>query len=232
MSEKRQRFLTLIRTIFQQIFDNKLASKNIANTGLKNSDQSFENQVKKILTDNNFQEIEQEDVRKQFSKVLTKQQKTKKPIHFGHVDFNNDLNGNYFIKNPFGTQAPPDFILLHHNCNPVYLECKSGVKPVWNCSLPNEHTVYLYNSSNKSNKSGNNSTTYIFLSRHVITAENKQLMEEIHQLVKNLVSEKQKKSTDSFTYYPRPMYNQIKMFEEKDREAMYNDVLLELEQLV
>ena len=228
MSEKRQNFLTLIRTIFQQIFDNKLDIKNIANTGLKNSEQSFENQVKKILIDNNFQEIEKEDLRKQFSKVLTKQQKTKKPIHFGHVDFDNDLTGNYFIKNPFGTQAPPDFILLHHNCNPVYLECKSGVKPVWNCSLPNDHTVYLYNSSNKNNKS----TTYIFLSRHVITPENKQLMEEIHQQVKNLVAEKLKNSnnSDNFTYYPRPMYNQIKMLDEKDREAMYNDVLFKLEQ--
>lgn len=55
-------------------------------------------------------------------------------------------HGNYYIYQPFGSQKPPDF-RIYDNDEYFDIECKSSkttYKPMWNCTIPNRLTYYLF----------------------------------------------------------------------------------------
>ena len=53
---------------------------------------------------------------------------------------------NFFISQPFGSQKQPDFRVSSDGFY-IDIECKSGrtgYKPIWNSTYPNDETVYIY----------------------------------------------------------------------------------------
>lgn len=102
----------------------------------------------------------------------------------------------YYIKQPNGSQRSPDFTLVVEGVS-VNIECKSaqtGYKPMWNCSYPDQNTIYVY-----TNKRNNH--TILFLGNEIITDDvqviydeyrekHKQLCDEINNKLKNLDREK------------------------------------------
>ena len=59
--------------------------------------------------------------------------------------------GYWYTKQPNGSQQPPDFRLgLEDNTMDIECKsCKTGYKPMWNASFPEQNTVYVF--TNKKN---------------------------------------------------------------------------------
>lgn len=57
-------------------------------------------------------------------------------------------DGLYYINQPFGSQASPDFILVRTSngfSKTLYIECKSGKDSIfWNDGFPSDTTIYLF----------------------------------------------------------------------------------------
>jgi len=141
----------------------------------------------------------------------------KKEIFDEKLSQNNPLI--FFIKNPSGTQSPPDFIVLINNILPIALECKSSKnkKPLWNCSIPNNRTIYLFYSKYYE-------ATFLFMSYHIITDKERLKLQTLHNKIKK-ICEKFNSTSTGFSYYPRPMYNQSCNFNIDDFDKFYNDTI-------
>lgn len=149
--------------------------------------------------------------------------------YFNSIKYKLDEDSIYMIKNICGTQSPPDFALLIHGYLPILLEAKSskGKRPLWNCSLPNKSTIYLF-------YSGSYNRIFISISRHILEDEMEAILRDLYNQIKVLVNkvheEKIKKMTTEkkWDYYSRPMYNQKFDYQLTDIDIYFNEVLYEL----
>jgi hypothetical protein len=131
----------------------------------------------------------------------------------------------YYVKNPFGTQKPPDFLILVNNLKPIKIECKSSktLRPLWNCSLPNIDTIYIF-------YSGKIKKIFINLSKHIISNNTIDELTELTHKIKLLLNEVQKDKKEFF-YYIRNMYVQNKNYEILKRNDMLNDTIIYIKTL-
>jgi hypothetical protein len=83
--------------------------------------------------------------------------------------FENKTGLTGYIREPFGSQSFPDFLLLEQNYI-FSLELKSSQntdKPMWNNSLPKQHGIYIFMAHSDQ---PSRQETLLFLGRDVITA--------------------------------------------------------------
>lgn len=132
---------------------------------------------------------------------------------FKHKLCINKKEKSYYMNQPNGTQNPPDFIVFDNN-ESIQLECKSkktGYKPMWNSSIPNESTFYIF-TNQKDNK------TLIISGKNIITPALKECLNIYKKETKKLeilFNKKLKKlSTNNNPYnigvYARNMFVQNK----------------------
>ncbi|NBP00062.1 MAG: hypothetical protein EBU90_08005 [Proteobacteria bacterium] len=96
-------------------------------------------------------------------------------------DANNDKAGYWYIKQPNGSQQPPDFRVGFED-KTMDIECKScktGYKPMWNASFPESNTIYVF--TNK-----RNNETILFTGDQIVTPEVKAIYEKYKRLNKEL----------------------------------------------
>lgn len=230
-------FHKTIEAICNEIYNYKKIENSNSNTnsktktktdsGLKNKlSQPFEIIVEKIIVKNGCISINDKEIIKSIKKINN----TK-------IDFNEfeklKKNKIYYIRNPNGSQCPPDFLIISNNYKQLKLECKSSktLKPVWNCSLPSNDTIYAFYSSKINN-------CFLFRSFHIITDDTikslNNLVEQINILCKEYKKSqtKNKELKSSFEYYNRKMFNQLVNFNITERTKLYEDVIKEILTLI
>ena len=140
-----------------------------------------------------------------------------------------ETNGLYYIPQPNGAQAPPDFRIFA-NDEQLDIECKSckqGYKPMWNASYPKEDMAYVY-----TNKRDNN--TLLFLGSEIVTPEVKEIYDEYVELNKKLHSEinqklnrlNERQNPYGMQVYARNMFVQTKHLRQ-DNKHLYKQRLIE-----
>ena len=149
--------------------------------------------------------------------------------YFNSTKYKLNEDSIYIIKNICGTQSPPDFALLIHGYLPILLEAKSskGKRPLWNCSLPNKNTIYLF-------YSGGYNRIFIHLSHHILEDEVEKVLKDLYQEIKILVKKvnedilKKLNTIKKWDYYPRPMYNQKFDYDLSQIDLFFQDALQEV----
>ncbi len=227
---------THLRNILNSIFENKDKNVSAASehlTSIKNvNSQNFETYIFNKCIEygtNLVQEVPSESVLNMIKKDYN-QDKINQKIYFDSSKYKLNENIIYIVKNICGTQSPPDFTLLIHGYIPILLEAKSskGKRPLWNCSLPNKNTIYLF-------YSGGYNRIFIHLSRHILDDETEVILRDLYDQIKMLVNkvheEKIKKldTKKKWDYYPRPMYNQKFDYDLSQINNFFQEVLDELQ---
>jgi hypothetical protein len=135
-----------------------------------------------------------------------------------------------YIRQPFGTQSAPDFILKLPNKSVLAVEAKSttnkSCSPMWNSCIPKHDTLYVFSSQSK------NETT-MFMGGSVISSE---YIESINEHIKKckirddkfnnteMMNIKDGDSTRGFAFYTRVMiiqqggHENVNYFDHVDRE--------------
>lgn len=194
----------------------------------------FENHVAQQLEAHEFQAIKDEKQRTQVSKVLKdliKQGNDQKPLtDLVLQSMKLDEDQWYYIQNPFGSQSPPDFMLLVSGQRLLMVECKTSQcgTPVWNCSLPDDHTLYLYHSQKKKE-------TFVFRNDHVLSRSLRQKLLDHHKRIQEMTKlfhDGLNEDETSFYYYPRPMYSQRCQLDSKRREEWFQDTIRRMPELI
>jgi hypothetical protein len=196
-------------SILDKIFNSTNKEENEKIIGNKNIEQPYELKVKNIL--------DEHCIEKNISKAdLTKYKYTNIVYEY----------------QPNGSQKPPDFIIccfdkdkneINNNYKIIKIECKSSKngKPIWNCSIPDEDTIYIYYDTRKK-------LIYIFNGNEIISKEKKTEIIKFNDDIKKLCDDfnKTKLSNTNMSYYPRQMINQTKTMDKIiiDREKSFNDV--------
>ena len=127
---------------------------------------------------------------------------------------------NYcYLNQPNGSQNPPDFRVFDNKYY-IDIECKSkktGYKPMWNCSIPDSSTFYIF-TNQKDNETliieGKHITTPI-LEKHLNEyKEATKLLENQHnKILKNL---NEIDNPYNISVYARNMFVQNKHFDKND----------------
>ena len=192
--------------------------------GNKNKEQPYELQIKNILDECC---IEKKNFISNNSVVIDDNKKIS--ITDSKKYKYNDIVYEY---QPNGSQKPPDFIIycfdkdkneINNNYKTIKIECKSSKngKPIWNCSIPDEDTIYIYYNTQKK-------IVYIFNGNEIIVNEKKTEIKKFNEEIKKLCIEfnKTKLSNTNISYYPRQMINQTKTMDKIiiDRDKIFNDV--------
>jgi len=197
-------------SILDKIFNSTNKEENEKIIGNKNIEQPYELKVKNILDEHCFE-------KKNISKAdLTKYKYTNIVYEY----------------QPNGSQKPPDFIIccfdkdkneINNNYKTIKIECKSSKngKPIWNCSIPDEDTIYIYYDTRKK-------LVYIFNGNEIISKEKKLEIIKFNDDIKKLCDDfnKTKLSNTNMSFYPRQMINQTKNIDKIiiDREKTFNNV--------
>ena len=140
---------------------------------------------------------------------------------------------NTFLHQPLGSQNSPDFIVKLDNGIHICIECKScknSCFPVYNSGSVRDNYIYIF-TSNKTNK------TTLFMGQDIITKEQLDVFKETDLLIKDLLTEQNKKLKEldvhqrGWDYYSRRMINQqgcssiTNYFEHPDREKCEKNVM-------
>lgn len=132
----------------------------------------------------------------------------------------------YFIRQPFGSQNKPDFLLFRKQKDHIHwvcLECKSSKndRPMWNDSYPSTGFVYLFTRYGKINDST------FFLGEHVIDEETEKKLEHIRYLSKQRQQEDNEYLKDSSlsVYHRLQFHCAEKHLLVEDRDIRENAVL-------
>lgn len=89
--------------------------------------------------------------------------------------------GYWYSKQPNGSQQPPDFRVGFEDTT-MDIECKScktGYKPMWNASFPDQNTVYVFTTKK-------NNETVLFTGDELVTPEVRAIYEKYKRLNKEL----------------------------------------------
>lgn len=229
----KSELLDTLSNILKRIFDNH-EKKNCASTdhiGIKNVDsQNFEEYIFDKFA-SKVQDISKLGVVEKIKRTYSNGKIYETHFYFDAKMYDLDENTIYLVKNIYGTQSPPDFTLFIHNYIPILIEAKSskGKMPLWNCSLPNKRTIYIF-------YCGKMKRIFIHLSRHILDDEIEELLRNLHKKIKILTDEANKEIVErcnvdhlkKWDFYPRPMYNQKFEYEISKIDTYYHDVISEL----
>lgn len=172
--------LLTIPEFIKSLKEFKTDSKNDENTQ-KNS-KEFENYVKnKVVSILGFREVNKKN--KLYKQMLDNiRDKIKMDGCIKNIYHNVPVE-KIIVFQPYGSQAPPDMILMDITKDFVYfqpLEAKNGKKAAtWNNNYPVNHWIYIF--------SGKNGVTY-FHGKNMVTNEEKELFEQ-YKIAKKAVTE-------------------------------------------
>jgi len=145
----------------------------------------FEDFVKKRLISLGYNDVPSEEKDK-YKKVLTNIRKN----YINHRSISNDDNTEsekLLIQQPYGSQAPPDILLIDITPDQIYfqpIEIKTGKKvATWNNNYPKDDWIYIF--------SGKEGVTY-FRGKSLISEEEKQILEE-HKMARKKLNEEHNK---------------------------------------
>ena len=145
----------------------------------------FEDFVKKKLISLGYNDVPSEGKDK-YKKVLTNIRKN----YINHRSISNDDNTEsekLLIQQPYGSQAPPDILLIDITPDQIYfqpIEIKTGKKvATWNNNYPKDDWIYIF--------SGKEGVTY-FRGKSLISEEEKQILEE-HKMARKKLNEEHNK---------------------------------------
>ena len=206
--ETEKEYFNVVVEILDKIY-NLSYEENEKITGIKNKEQPYELKIKEILSTYCF------EIKKNKKNDKEEQNKKNKYINI------------FYEYQPNGSQKPPDYIIYAENYEKIKIECKSSKnnKPVWNCSIPEKNTIYVYYNT-KSKK------TYIFDGEDIINTKDRLEIIKFSDELKKLCYDfnKTKLCDKNISYYPRQMINQIKNIDEIiiDREKTFNKIKNEL----
>ena len=210
-------YFIIVNEILDKIY-NLSNEENEKITGTKNKEQPYELKIKNILDTHCIEKIEK----------INKDENIDKNKKYKY-------NNLFYEYQPNGSQLPPDFIIYYEKinsepiiiCNKIKIECKSSKnnKPVWNCSIPDEDTIYVYYDTQKK-------LVYIFYGDEIITKEKKLEIIKFNNELKKLCNEFNKTTLcdTNINYYPRQMMNQIKKMDKiiVDRDKTFSNVKTKL----
>jgi hypothetical protein len=95
------------------------------------------------------------------------------------------LKNGTFIAEPFGSQSFPDFLVA---CNdtiiPVELKVTKNGTPMWNNSLPRQHSIYIFLANNVKNKQ---SELVMFMGRDVISSELSSKLKTVGKSIQKMI---------------------------------------------
>lgn len=188
------------KTILNEIYHAKnILGSNAEFTGLKNEYQPFEELVERVI---------------QNYALLANDSTEANP------------NCIYYTRNPNGCQKPPDFIIGQGQMY-LKIECKSSktLKPMWNCSLPEMDTVYVFQAKTLN-------TVFVCQGSDLISESEKCALSDLHASINKMVQEFNQNQAFGFTYYPRKMFNQVHKFELKQRQSLYDSTLRNIQSLL
>lgn len=139
-----------------------------------------------------------------------------------------------YIRQPFGTQNPPDFLIKVTNSFVLAMEAKSTTSnsgyPMWNSSIPSPYTLYVFSSK------PTNSTT-IFKGDAIATDDKRDMINKYVEKRRLEDSEFNKElrkhdpSNRGLEYYTRVMIIQaggsklVNYFKHEDRERIEEDAI-------
>jgi hypothetical protein len=130
----------------------------------------------------------------------------------GYIYANTDL---FYFHQPNGSQKPPDF-RVHDNDEYIDIECKSSkssYKPMWNCSIPNRLTYYLFTNTKENNtvivKGDQIATIQLIKLLNDYKAETKMLENKYNEL---LISLSEEENPYKMSVYARNMFVQKRNF--------------------
>ena len=136
--------------ILEQIYDCSNES-NEKITGIKNKEQPYELKIKDILDEYSIES----------NKSNKSQNEIKSEIKCKYTNL-------FYEYQPNGSQQPPDYMVYCENYEKIKIECKSSKtnKPVWNCSIPEKNTIYVFLDTK-------NKKTYIFDGEDIIGTQDR-----------------------------------------------------------
>ena len=215
-------------SILDKIFNSINKEENEKIIGNKNKEQPYELLIKNILDENC---IEKKTFISNNSIVIDDNKKIS--ITVSITDSKKyKYNNIVYEYQPNGSQKPPDFIIccfdkdkneINNNYKTIKIECKSSKndKPIWNCSIPDEDTIYVFYNTHKK-------LVYIFNGDEIISKEKKSEIIKFNDDIKKLCNEFNKTalSNTNMSFYPRQMINQTKTMDKIiiDREKTFNNV--------
>lgn len=214
LQNRKEEFKNLIRVknLIRECYKLKYVRCNNKNSpNAKNECNEFETAVENILK-----------TKCSISEHKFKQSDCNKLVKLKNLGL--DRNKMYYLKQPFGSQKPPDFIVLIDNMKPIQIECKCSktMAPMWNCTYPKSDIIYLFNC-------GKIDKTFLFIGSHIndeyYGSEITELIEEIRTCVKKFETKMNEHFTKNgkknmFSFYSRNMFNQ-KAFRESQRKQFF-----------
>lgn len=188
--------------ILEKIYDCSNES-NEKITGIKNKEQPYELKIKDILDEYSNESNESNESNK--SEIKCK------------------YTNLFYEYQPNGSQQPPDYMIFCENYEKIKIECKSSKtnKPVWNCSIPEKNTIYVFLDTK-------NKKTYIFDGEDIIESKDRLEIIKFNDELKKLCAKFNETilSDKNMSYYPRQMINQTKKMDEIiiDRNKTFNKI--------
>jgi hypothetical protein len=235
ISSTQNKLIKTLKNICKDIYSITNTSKEIAAEaasnigGIKNRDkQYFEVMVEAVISKYCTDIVTILDNDTKIIKNILKQSIS---IKFDKIKDTLNVKNLYYMRNPRGSQCPPDFVIICNGELPVKIECKSARKltPVWNCSIPAPDTIYVFNSSSI-NK------TFVFRRHHIISEANAKyittLCDEVTALCKEFSKKNKLETAPTFDYYPRKMFNQKTKFNPDDAQKMYEETIASIDDLL
>jgi hypothetical protein len=219
VDEYKQFIINILEEIYK--FNSEENEKIIGN---KNKEQPYELQIKNILDKNCIE-------KKTFiynNSIVIDDNKKISITDSKKYKYNNIV----YEYQPNGSQKPPDFSIcyfdkgknkVNNNYKIIKIECKSSKnnKPIWNCSIPDEDTIYIFYDTHKK-------LVYIFNGDEIISKEKKSEIIKFNDDIKKLCNDFNKTtlSNTNMSFYPRQMINQTKTMDKIiiDRDKTFNNV--------
>jgi hypothetical protein len=205
----KKEYYNIIIEIFDKIY-NLSNEENDKITGIKNKEQPYEIKIKNILNEYCNENIK----------------KIKKDI-INNIEKKSKYKNLFFEYQPNGSQMPPDFKIYCEKFEEIKIECKSSKnnKPIWNCSIPEKETIYIYYDTKIKE-------TYIFNGEEIVSEKIRLEVIKFNEELKILCNKFNETilCDENISYYSRQMINQIKKMDIilQDRNKIFSKVKNEL----
>ena len=209
--QTKKEYDNVIIKILDEIY-NLSNEENEKIIGVKNKEQPYELKIKNILNEYCIE-------------IIKKNNKNNE----NNENIENNENNKYEYTNlfyeyqPNGSQKPPDFVICCENYEKKKIECKSSKtnKAIWNCSIPDQETIYVYYDTNKK-------LTYIFEGDKIISNEDRNKIIKFNDELKKLCNNFNNSTLcgKNISYYPRQMLNQVKKMDEiiPNRDTAFTEI--------
>ena len=125
---------------------------------------------------------------------------------------------NNYVYQPYGSQKPPDFAINYNEV--IYnIECKSSKrtkKPMWNCSIPDDKTIYIFSVPD---------CNILFFGNWILDDKTKKIMDEFIEESKKVskkYSDKLLKLNSDYKWKVifRKMFNQMTIFDKNKQKVL------------